>query len=66
MLDFLTAIGLVLAIEGLLLAAFPEQMRRAMLEVAKTPELFLRRAGIVSAIVGVIVVFFVRSILGGG
>jgi uncharacterized protein len=61
-LDFLTAIGLMLAIEGLLLAAFPNVMRRAMATVATSPDTFLRYSGIISAVAGVLIVFVVRSL----
>ena len=54
MTDFLVALGLVLAIEGLLFAAFPGAAKRAMESVAETPDQSLRMIGIVSAVVGVI------------
>jgi uncharacterized protein len=59
-LDFLTALGLVFAIEGLLFAAFPGAMRRAMAAVAVSPDNFLRMSGLASALVGVAIVFLVR------
>ena len=43
MKDFLAAIGLVFAIEGLLFAAFPHAVARAMREVAEHGERALRR-----------------------
>ncbi len=61
MLDFLAALGLVLVIEGLVFAAFPEQGKRAMASVIATPEATLRMIGIGSAIFGVIVVWLVRG-----
>jgi len=64
MRDFLTAIGLVFAIEGLLLAAFPTAMRKAMTEVVNSEDGFLRRIGLGSAAVGVVIVFLIRG-LGG-
>ena len=60
MSDFLAAIGLVLVIEGLLFAAFPGAARRAMETAAETAESHLRLIGIVSAVLGVLVVWLVR------
>jgi uncharacterized protein YjeT (DUF2065 family) len=62
MRDFLTAVGLVFAIEGLLLAAFPEAMRKAMADVAASDGHFLRRIGLISAAVGVVIVFLLRGL----
>jgi uncharacterized protein len=61
MSDFLIAIGLVFAIEGLMFAAFPGAAKRAMLSVLETPEPLLRIVGIVCAAVGVVVIWVVRG-----
>lgn len=61
MSDFLVAIGLVFAIEGILFAAFPGLVRRAMAHVNETPDGALRVIGIVSAILGVVLVWLVRG-----
>lgn len=61
--DFAVALGLVFAIEGLLLAAFPAFMRRSLLEAAARPDGWLRVAGLVAAIFGVIVVALARYAL---
>jgi uncharacterized protein len=61
MSDFLIAIGLVFAIEGLMFAAFPGAAKRAMLSVLETPESVLRIVGIVCAVVGVVVIWLVRG-----
>jgi len=45
MTDFLAALGLVLAIEGILLAAFPIGTKRAMAAALETPVGRLRIAG---------------------
>jgi len=60
MTDFLAALGLVLAIEGLIFAAFPSAAKRALAEAAEAPVERMRIVGIVSAIVGVIVIWCVR------
>ena len=60
MKDFLVALGLFFAIEGILLAAFPAGAKRTMAAVLESPDGLLRTTGIVSAIVGVIIVWLVR------
>jgi uncharacterized protein len=61
MTDLLAALGLALAVEGLLFAAFPEAVKRAMLEAAHSPNERMRLAGIVSAGVGVAVIWLART-----
>jgi uncharacterized protein len=60
MSDFLIALGLVFAIEGLVFAAFPGAAKRAMLSALETPDSVLRIVGIVSALIGVLLIWFVR------
>jgi len=54
------ALGLFFAIEGIFLAAFPIAAKRAMAAALETPESRLRIAGLVSAVVGVLIVWLVR------
>jgi len=61
MRDFLAAIGLVFAIEGLLLAGFTEAMRKRMTEVARQNPNRLRGLGLGAAILGVAIVWAARS-----
>jgi uncharacterized protein YjeT (DUF2065 family) len=61
MSDFLAALGLFFAIEGIVLAAFPIGAKRAMATVLETPNGPLRIAGVVSALVGVLIVWLVRG-----
>jgi len=61
MSDFVVAIGLVLAIEGIIFAAFPGPVKRAMTQVMETHDGSLRLVGIASALAGVIVVWLVRG-----
>jgi uncharacterized protein len=61
MSDFLAALGLVFVIEGLIFAAFPDAAKRAMTSVLETPDISLRLIGIGSALVGLVVVWFVRG-----
>jgi len=60
MSDFLIALGLVFAIEGLVFAAFPATVKRAMAHVMDTPDAALRIVGIVSAVLGVALIWLVR------
>ncbi|SLN72440.1 DUF2065 domain-containing protein [Oceanibacterium hippocampi] len=60
MTDFAVALALVLVIEGALYALFPVQMKRMMQTVLALSEQTLRRAGLVSAVVGVAVVWLLR------
>jgi uncharacterized protein YjeT (DUF2065 family) len=61
MSDFFVALGLVFALEGLLFAAFPGFAKRAMASVLQTPDASLRAVGIVSAALGVILIWFARG-----
>ncbi|MBN8941623.1 MAG: DUF2065 domain-containing protein [Rhizobiales bacterium] len=61
MKDFLTALGLVLVIEGILLAALPMRVRQALEIMRLTPIQQLRIIGLVSAILGLGVIWWMRS-----
>ncbi|MBX3521054.1 MAG: DUF2065 family protein [Xanthobacteraceae bacterium] len=56
----LAALGLMLAIEGLSLAAFPGAAKRAAAAIIDAPEGTLRILGLVVAVAGVVLVWFVR------
>lgn len=60
--DFITALGLAFAIEGLLFLAFPDPVRRMMISVASSPNAQLRLAGFISAIIGIIIIWAVRGL----
>ncbi|MBK8007815.1 MAG: DUF2065 domain-containing protein [Rhizobiales bacterium] len=57
---FLAALGLLLAIEGLTLAAFPGAAKRAAAALMDAPDGTLRAMGLIAAIAGVAIVWFVR------
>lgn len=61
MSDFIIALGLALAIEGILFAAFPDAVKRAMLDAAQTPSERMRIVGVGSAVLGVVIVWAVRA-----
>jgi uncharacterized protein YjeT (DUF2065 family) len=58
---FSPRLGLCFVIEGIFLAAFPGGAKRAMATVLEMPDGPLRIAGIVSALIGVLVVWLVRG-----
>lgn len=58
--DFLIGVGILLVIEGLLFAASPTWMRRAMKSALATPDNVLRTVGIGSAVVGLILIWLIR------
>jgi hypothetical protein len=59
--DLVTALGLVLVIEGLLLALFPDGLKRIVAEIMTHPPARLRVGGLVSAAIGVAIVWLVRG-----
>ncbi len=59
--DFVVALGLVFAIEGLLFAAFPGLCKRAMAHVLETPDGLLRVIGIASALIGILMIWLARG-----
>jgi uncharacterized protein YjeT (DUF2065 family) len=62
MIDLVAALGLALAVEGLLFAAFPDAVKRAMLDAAQSPSERMRFVGIGSAVAGVVIVWLARSL----
>ena len=61
MSDFIVALGLVFVIEGLIFAVSPGAAKNAMAHVLDTADGPLRIVGIVAAILGVLLVWFVRG-----
>ena len=62
MSDLIVALGLALAIEGILFAAFPDAVKRAMQDAAQTPSDRMRIVGIGSVVIGVVIVWVVRGL----
>lgn len=60
MLDFIAALGLVFAIEGLLFAAIPNLAKDALRSAAETPADRMRLIGLASAVLGVVIVWLAR------
>ncbi len=61
MTDLLVALGLVMVIEGLLYALFPEGMKRMMQLLLTLPSEQVRSAGLVFAVIGVGIVWLLRG-----
>lgn len=59
--EFLTALALVLVIEGGLYALFPQGMRRMMAQMQEIPEGRLRAMGVIGAVIGVVAVWLLRG-----
>mgnify|MGYP001029525014 FL=1 len=59
--DLLSAVALVMVIEGLLPFANPRGSRRTMAMLAQMPEDKLRLAGLASIVAGLVLLYFVRS-----
>jgi len=61
MSDFLTALALVLVIEGLFLAVLPHRFRQIVEMMNELPPEALRIGGLVAAAVGVLAVWLIRG-----
>ncbi len=61
MTDLFTAIALVFVLEGLLLALLPHRLRWLLERMAEVPVEVLRTSGLVSAALGVFVVWLLRG-----
>jgi uncharacterized protein YjeT (DUF2065 family) len=59
--ELVVAIGLVFVIEGLVFAAFPGAAKRLAATALESPENSLRIAGIVSAVIGIVMIWLVRG-----
>jgi len=55
----LAGVAVVLALEGLLYAAFPGVMRRAVAAIASVPEQRLRFGGLAAAAIGIAVAWVI-------
>jgi hypothetical protein len=58
--DFLIGLAILFVIEGLMFAASPTWMRRAMKSAMATPDNILRGVGIGSAVIGLILIWVIR------
>lgn len=61
MTDFFAALALAVVIEGVLYAAFPDQMKRALAALLETPNTTIRTVALVSAAVGLVILWMIRG-----
>ncbi|MBO0711599.1 MAG: DUF2065 family protein [Acetobacteraceae bacterium] len=61
MSEFVVALGLVLVIEGIVFAGFPNAAKRLAANAMESPETSLRLAGIASAVIGLLLIWLVRG-----
>lgn len=61
MSDLFAALALAIVIEGLLYAAFPEQMKRMVMQLLEIPANQLRMMALVIAGIGLALLWIVRS-----
>jgi uncharacterized protein YjeT (DUF2065 family) len=57
----LTALGLAVALEGIVYALFPDAMKRMMTRMIEQPSAGIRTAGLIAAVTGVFVLWLVRG-----
>ena len=60
MMDFLSALGLLLVIEGLFYAALPHLARQLAARAAVSPDAALRSGGLFAALLGLAVLWLLR------
>jgi hypothetical protein len=58
---FFNALALAIVLEGLLYAAFPEQMKRVIRQVLEAPESLIRVVALTSAALGLMVLFVLHA-----
>ena len=61
MKDLITALGLLLFIEGLLFAIFPTRIKNMLSIIEKTPESKLRIVGVFFLILGFLIVWYIKK-----
>ncbi len=59
--DLLAGVALYLVIEGILAFASPSGLKRILTRVLSMDELSVRRSGLVSMVLGLLLLFWVRS-----
>ena len=61
MKDLISALGLLLFIEGLFFAIFPTRIKNMLKVIEKIPENKLRRTGIFFLILGFLIVWYIKN-----
>ena len=62
MSDFFAALGLAIVIEGLVYAAFPEQMKKALAQISTQPPARIRVIALACAAGGLVLLYLVRGV----
>ena len=58
--DLLVGVGVMMVLEGLLFTALPNWMRAAMKRALTSPDNILRAVGLVSAVIGLLLIWLVQ------
>ncbi len=61
MKDLITAIGLLLFIEGLIVAMFPSRIKNMLKMIESIPNNKLRLTGILFLLIGFIIIWYIRT-----
>ena len=61
MKDLISALGLLLFIEGLFLAIFPTSIKNMLKAIEKIPETKLRSTGVFFLILGFLIVWYIKN-----
>jgi uncharacterized protein YjeT (DUF2065 family) len=61
MKDLISALGLLLFLEGLFFAIFPTKIKNMIKAIEKIPENKLRRTGIFFLILGFLIVWYIKN-----
>lgn len=61
MSDFFVAIGLAIALEGILYALFPDAMKKIIMQVLTMPTSAVRTTGVTLAMIGVVIIWLIRG-----
>ncbi len=63
LVHFLIALGLVLVIEGIIPFVNPRRWRRTILLLASQTDSFLRKMGLISMLVGLVIVYTIHHFI---
>ena len=61
MKDLISALGLLLFIEGLFFAIFPKRIKNMLKAIEKIPETKLRSLGVFFLILGFLIVWYIKN-----
>ena len=61
MVDFLSAIGLILILEGLLLFSSPKRLKKILQIITIYPESKIRMIGGLSVLIGIVLLWIIRK-----